>query len=933
MDLHQLMKRFGSYSKSVCISISFAVLPITHATAEEPEDPYENLYQQSNFTLFESGQVKPLAISHKRKLLLALNTPDNRVEVFKIGSKDSLSYIKSVPVGLEPISIAIRNDREAWVVNHLSDSVSVISLRSGTADLVTTLQVGDEPSDVVFAGKDNERVFVTAAHRGQNTAFNDTLTTPGVGRADVWVFDADDVMSKETDQPISVVNLFTDTPRALTVSEDGTKVYAAGFKTGNQTTVIPHSVVTEHGGTPGPFVDHTGEAQPRTSLIVKYNGEAWVDEINRDWSEYIYLSLPDKDVFVIDADAEVPSLISGEDETDSYAAVGTILFNMATNPKNGNVYVSNLEAFNEKRFTGPGDFTGHSIQGKFIENRISVLKPNGQIVTTHLNPHIDYDNCCAPIPNAVNDKSLALPNAMVTDKKGENLYIAAYGSSKVAVLPTQALEAGSVLPNTESHIQLSGGGPAGMVLSKKEDVMYVLTRFDNAIKVIDLDSKAELSSYPLYNPEPSHVIAGRSLMYDANYTSSNGDSACASCHIFGDMDGLAWDLGNPDSMTQLNPSEVLLDFRLGPDGSRDFRAMKGPMVTQSMRGTANHGPMHWRGDRTGNLIEPDVQPDSGQFNEVEAFKQFNEAFTELMGRHERLTDEEMQTFADFALDMVYPPNPVRNLDNSLTADQTEGREFFFGPISDAFFNCNGCHTLDPEGNKEFGVKHPGFYGANGRYSNDVVVPQVMKIPHLRNQYQKVGMFGIAPAEGVLTDLPNGENLFMGDQIKGFGYGHDGTFDTVMRFIQDTVFEFRTSQFPGDPGNEGGFPLGEEGDILRRKVESFVLAFDSNLKPIVGQQQTLNNDNDLGRIELLQSQADQGACDLIAVNSKMGFLYSGDGEYLTGFDWYPSVSIGELKIISKFFSPLTFTCTPLGSGMRMALDRDLDGIMNYKDSVY
>ena len=41
--------------------------------------------------------------------------------------------------------------------------------------------------------------------------------------------------------------------------------------------------------------------------------------------------------------------------------------------------------------------------------------------------------------------------------------------------------------------------------------------------------------------------SGRPYLYDASLTSIRGDSACASCHVFGDFDGLAWDLGDPDN--------------------------------------------------------------------------------------------------------------------------------------------------------------------------------------------------------------------------------------------------------------------------------------------------------------------------------------------------------------------------------------------------
>jgi hypothetical protein len=81
----------------------------------------------------------------------------------------------------------------------------------------------------------------------------------------------------------------------------------------------------------------------------------------------------------------------------------------------------------------------------------------------------------------------------------------------------------------------------------------------------------------------------------------------------------------------------------------------------------------------------------------------------------------MQAFADFALQIVYPPNPIRNLDNSLTSDQQAGRNFFMGVTnnglaSDTVKTCNGCHTLDPAGNSQYGVARPGFFGGDGQSS-------------------------------------------------------------------------------------------------------------------------------------------------------------------------------------------------------------------------
>src|SRR5215210_7784895 len=97
------------------------------------------------FTLFESGQVRPLVLSPSGKLLFAANTPDNRLEVFHI-ENNGLEHRASIPVGLEPVAVAARNDNEVWVVNHLSDSVSVVELAQGgnSGRVVRTLLVGDE---------------------------------------------------------------------------------------------------------------------------------------------------------------------------------------------------------------------------------------------------------------------------------------------------------------------------------------------------------------------------------------------------------------------------------------------------------------------------------------------------------------------------------------------------------------------------------------------------------------------------------------------------------------------------------------------------------------------------------------------------------------------------------------------------------------------
>jgi len=927
------------------------------------------------FTVFESGQVRPLALSASRRLLYVTNTPDNRVEIFSV-QRRRLEHLASVPVGLEPVALAERCDGELWVVNHLSDSVSVIDAREPTrAHVVRTLLVGDEPRDIVFAGPGGSRAFVTTAHRGQNTGRDPQLTTPGVGRADVWVFDADHLGALLSGTPINVITLFADTPRALAASADGSTVYAAAFHSGNRTTSLNERLVTPNGSLPPPHTNFQGAPQPPTGLIVKYRVDAldgqlhWLDESGRRWDDQVKLNLPDKDVFAIDALADPPSA----KENGVFAGVGTVLFNMAVNPVSGKVYVSNTDANNDIRFEGHDVFGATqgaapgTVRGHLAESRITTIDPvTGEVKPRHLNKHLDFSRDGTPEEAA---KSLAFPTGMVVSPDGHTLFVAALGSSKVGVFSTRQLESDSFVPSPSNQISLTGGGPTGLALDHREGVLYVLTRFDNSVSIVDVRARREIGHVAMFNPEPPSAVKGRRFLYDAAFTSSHGDSACASCHIFGDFDSLAWDLGDPDDIVTPIPGPFTVDPAIiaGLTGNQPTvdHPLKGPMTTQSLRGMANHGPMHWRGDRTGGtdatrlVVLPSAQPDTGTFDEQSAFKKFNVAFPGLLGRSGPLEDADMQAFTDFILQVTYPPNPIRSLDNSLTPDEQAGRQFYFNQSadgaeipSDTFHNCNGCHTLDPTGNAELGVAKPGFFGSDGRYSFEAET-QFFKVPHLRNMYQKVGAFGMAATfnssdtSGLASFLPPPytDNGFTGDQVRGFGFLHDGSVDTVFRFHSGTVFARRdgTSGLP----NLGGFPLiTDPGDPakaavelgagikLRRQVEAFMMAFDSNLAPIVGQQVTLAAEHDdpvLARISLLEARAFAGDCDLVVQGVLGGHRRGFVMDAASRLFWPDSatarpVTDSELQALATE-GELTFTAVPPGSGRRIGIDRDLDGVLD------
>src|SRR5262245_31517573 len=502
-----------------------------------------------SFIEFESGQVRPLAISSDRTKLFAVNTPNNTLEIFSITS-EGLSLRARVPVGLEPVAVAARNDHEVWVVNHLSDSVSVVDLTPAPR-VTRTLLVGDEPRDIVFAGTPS-RAFITTAHRGQQRtdpsiasvpgAGDPQLTTSGVGHADVWVFDPADLGAAFGGRPARIMTFFTDTPRALAVSPDKKTVYVAGFKTGNQTTTLSEGIVCDGfdphtpctftdgsvspGGNPGPATNFEGKRAPEVGLIVKFNNatQQWEDELGRNWNQTVRFSLPDKDVFAVNANTLT--------ETAAFAHVGTTLFNMVTNPVTGRLYVSNTEAFNQVRLEGPGIFGGSTVQGHLAETRVTVISDGTAPQPRHLNKHIDYSKLAGDPefdPTAKNH-SLSTPLDMAVTKDGRTLFLAAFGSSKIGVFDTAALENNTFDPRIASanYIPVSGGGPSGLVLDEARGRLYVMTRFDNSVKVIDLASKQEIGRSILPNPEPESVVQGRPMLYDATRFSGNGEASCAS---------------------------------------------------------------------------------------------------------------------------------------------------------------------------------------------------------------------------------------------------------------------------------------------------------------------------------------------------------------------------------------------------------------------
>jgi hypothetical protein len=207
-------------------------------------------------------------------------------------------------------------------------------------------------------------------------------------------------------------------------------------------------------------------------------------------------------------------------------------------------------------------------------------------------------------------------------------------------------------------------------------------------------------------------------------------------------------------------------------------------------------------------------------------------------------------------------------------------------------------------------------------------------------YQKVGMFGAAEPEpttipqiGTVTAF-DGPFTDQGDQVRGYGYTHDGSVDTLFRFVSSSLFDINNNE--------------------QSQVEAFMIAFDTDLAPVVGQQITLTatNAGTAGpRIDLMLTRCGTGfaskilvdlnggpvkECDLIAKlaqgGNPRGYVYNVADAKFEPDDGGVAITDTALRALAGTANQeITYTAAPPGSGYRMGINRDLDDHLDDPDN--
>lgn len=757
---------------------------------------------------FESGHVHSVELSADGTRLYVVHTADHKLSVFDLTGPDPVR-IGQVAVGLEPVAVRELSAQFVWVVNHVSDSISIVDLT--TMHVVATLPTGDEPTDVAFDAARNQ-AFVCVSQEDLVRVFDLTTLTP-----------------------VTDIALTMSDPWALEF--DGDAVYVAALDGQNETTVVPPVEVFLGGGPPAPDppMDPGLPPAPFTSLIVRHDGTSWRDEAGTSWDGDVPYTLYDHDVIKIDA--------ATRSVVDEYRGVGTTLFSLALNPQDGALWVANQEAFNEVRFEP-------NLKNRFVQTRVTKIDlPGGSVTPVHLNPHINYANPAGSAGERA--QSLSIPVDLAFSSTGVG-YVAAMGANLIGVLDSF----GAVTRRIPV-----GEGPSGLAVDEARDRLYVVNRFTSTLSVVDL---ADDSSYELplgFDGSAAEILAGRKFLYDGHLSSAHGDLSCASCHVFGTMDNIGWDLGDPTGAFIPPASEEL----------NGFHPMKGPMTTQTLKGLSSTEPLHWRGDRS-------------------SFLAFNGTFPNLLGRSSGLSGSEMQAFEDFVMTMKPSPTPFRQLNGDHLssidgADPARGESLFLtGNLVLNSGQCVDCHS-GPTG--ENGIV---FSAEALSDTQDFVVPQI------RNIYEKLRF-----------DTSASEN------VRGFGLLHDGTIDGLDRFLTLEGFTFSNQT---DIDDVAAFVLAFESEIPAGLGAQWTMTGQNFLEGL-GRVGMLVAEAEAGRVGLIAKRRD-------ALGENRGYVYQPGAGFQPDRAAEATIAWSALAGSGAAGREVTFTAVHFGNETRFGVDQDGDG---------
>lgn len=851
---------------------------------------------------FESPATKALALSADGQRLLVANTPASMLTIMNTGGA-FMHVERNVPVGIDPVSVAFQpgtGDRIAWTANFISDDVSVVDLSTGV--VLRVIDVGDEPVNIVFS-PDGSMAYVVlqGPHSGAMPPFNQFSSLVTIDTSTLTV--------------VHQLALTGNTLRGAAIDPVGQRLFISALHSGNNTTVAGNQIVrlfppqvpgepndfdsllsieivkqfsataaTFNSSTLAPWPDVGLQPNaPKVARIVPDAGQSseWAAIIDiladaNGQPDPAMVALYTQEFGVLNADEILQKVINDVKDTldhdllvidistsnapvheQTIGGIGTTLAGLAYDPINKRAILTNLQPHNLTRLEP--NLNGEAVQHEVV----FVRNLNGGVIT----PSIAAFDVNADLPlglGAVPVDPIPVPQALsnlqdvVLSPSGARAYVAAGGSDRVGVID---MSNGRVIGRVKV-----GRGTRSLAIDSSGRTLYTYNRTDSTVSRVNLIAQPVVETTArVFNPEPKHIREGRHFAYSTSF-SQNNLSSCTSCHIDINLDHLPWDLGDPDANMLPTPTNI----------AGQNHPLKGPMVTQSLRGLKGHNAFHWRGDKP-------------------EFVDFNGAFASLLGGTQ-LSPANMQKFDSFVKTVVYPPNPFWTRTHApKDGAAIQGLNHFA-------LGCNGCHNFAHDGSlRNDGAPDDAAVNLGFMFS------QIQEITQLRGLYKKF-----------IADIYNGPGLLHDGREESETNGHPlETF--LQQFFRNLNAQQRTeliaavTAFPTNTTNVVGWQVRVRGLVTQQQIDDINTMIAQN-------HQT-------------PSRCDVTARGIIS-GANVGFVYDPALDAQPGAPVFRNDSGGTISLSDLLASAsagsLVFLATTPGSGVRMGIDADLDCILNAVD---
>lgn len=891
------------------------------------------------FVNYEEAPNHPLELSFNGRRLYATSIPDARVGVFDVSAPGAPVLIREIAVGLGPVTVRRRPEqtilqqpvpplpgspasadplaatgapapvaahgapaqaieiepavvRHLWVVCMSSNSLFIIdemTLRVIDSvhlpSLPGALGSSDRPSGLVFDA-DGDFAYVTLSDSNRIVRIN--ANNPHA--APVYY-------EFESEMPLGTGNTaHAEEPRALLL--DGDDLYVASFLSGNGTTLKPGGVITA--------------------------------DIENQWNFPAgNPAPPDRDVLHFDVSAATPQ------GSAALWRMGAINFHLGRGGPQNHLYVTGMDFRNEDEINmGEPQYRINSTDpaNSFVVHQIAHAAPSVTGTPQTGTVVVDLNDPAHHAATLHSAFKCAQPNQFVF--AGSTAFIACNETRNVAMFNanTDQVVADFAVAPTSAR----GFGIRGVALSSNGRWLYAYGRGDNSLLVFDTQGLSAGSpkrpsrilsiGFDITTPR---ILAGRFHFLDAS-NSASGLTTCNTCHVDGHLDGVAWNLSDFTGDVASDP----LNFP---------RVPKGAKTTLSLLGIEETPPFHWRGDRA----------------DLEAF---DPAFEGLLGGT-RLddpqdpSDTEFEEFSAFVFSLSYPPNPNQELDRGYTLDAETGFDCFsMEPAHDVTKDTTGMPPNPPA----TGLLHPtceechsmaGASATLNQINNPIIGLLADDATQLRGLWDKTS--DTVDFDPLCASLPTSEYC-LSNQLKrlpatGWGLANTGFVDSLIDFINLGVFS--------------GLPSGSQ-----PKIERFVLEMDTGSAPTTGASHQITGSLVAPYPSPAQEMLDGAALghnDLVVRGwithngspRSIGMLYdpfaTGGPAFTTdtiddpqagctvddtlitpGANAIGPFTLAQLgSMVAARQAVLTLIGTPVGSGYRFGLDREMDCLRDGDEATH